>query len=199
MPTGYSDMILQGATFKQFAMKCARAFGACITMKEDSLDVEIPEEFKPNPSFYEKGLEKARDEYARLIQINTFEAEGLARLEYDEAVKKQKEQDDEKLAKLAKYKAMLIEVSNWQPPTPEHQGLKNFMVDQITGSIDFDCDMSHKYSQVTLLTGHDWLTKKIEQARHEINYHTEQVREEFERAALRTNWVKRLRESLNHA
>ena len=40
MPTGYTAEILNGEikTFPEFAKKCARAFGAMIHMRDDSLD-----------------------------------------------------------------------------------------------------------------------------------------------------------------
>ena len=35
MPTGYTDKIKDGITFKEYAMGCARAFGALITMRDN--------------------------------------------------------------------------------------------------------------------------------------------------------------------
>lgn len=48
MPTGYTSYIGQGCDFKTFAMKCARAFGACIDMRDSSLDAQIPDSFEPS-------------------------------------------------------------------------------------------------------------------------------------------------------
>ena len=34
MPTGYTYKIGEGASFKEFVMACARAFGACVEMRD---------------------------------------------------------------------------------------------------------------------------------------------------------------------
>ena len=48
MPTGFTCDIKDGITFERFALNCARAFGALINMRDDSLDAEIPDEIKPS-------------------------------------------------------------------------------------------------------------------------------------------------------
>lgn len=43
MPTGYTaDLMEKGMEFKPFVLQCARAFGALITMRDDSLDAPSP-------------------------------------------------------------------------------------------------------------------------------------------------------------
>ena len=46
MPTGYTAVIEDGCTFKEYVMTCARAFGATISMREEPLSKEIPEKFE---------------------------------------------------------------------------------------------------------------------------------------------------------
>jgi len=50
MPTGYTLDLYDGKniTFKEFVMKCAGAFGALISMKDESLDAPIPEHLEPS-------------------------------------------------------------------------------------------------------------------------------------------------------
>ena len=53
MPTGYTSKIYEGkenVTGKSFIMDCARGFGACISMRDESSDTPIPEEFKHKES-----------------------------------------------------------------------------------------------------------------------------------------------------
>ena len=66
MPTGYTDAIKDGITFQQFAMNCARAFGACVTMRDDPSDKPIPERFEP--SAWHK--ERLGDAYAALSELD---------------------------------------------------------------------------------------------------------------------------------
>ena len=63
MPTGYTAWIEEGATFEEFILGCARAFGACISMRDEPLSKQIPEQFKE--SSYDK--EKVQ-EYIELLK-----------------------------------------------------------------------------------------------------------------------------------
>ena len=59
MPTGYTSKIADGIGFKDFALSCARAFGACIEMRDDPSDKPIPNEFKPN-DYHKKRMAAAK-------------------------------------------------------------------------------------------------------------------------------------------
>jgi len=50
MPTGYTYPVVEGkiTEFSDFALSCARAFGALITMRDDPHDTPIPETFEPS-------------------------------------------------------------------------------------------------------------------------------------------------------
>lgn len=58
MPTGYTSGVAVGKVtdFREFALQCARAFGACISLSDESSDTPIPEEFKPDSANSEKVL-----------------------------------------------------------------------------------------------------------------------------------------------
>src|SRR5687768_6886698 len=55
MPTGYTHPVVDGkiTEFNDFALSCARAFGALITMRDDAMDAPIPEEFKPETNYHD--------------------------------------------------------------------------------------------------------------------------------------------------
>ena len=65
MPTGYTARVKDGTVteFKDFAMGCARAMGACISMREAAHDAEIPEQFEPSP-YHTEQLAKAKADLA---------------------------------------------------------------------------------------------------------------------------------------
>ena len=46
-------------------MDCARAFGACIMMRDESVDAPIPEEFKPS-TYHIEELEKAKSDLKKV-------------------------------------------------------------------------------------------------------------------------------------
>lgn len=91
---------------------------------------------------------------------------------------------------------MLVCAKAWTPPTAEHQPLKEFMVRQITDSIDWDCDASFYQSPAASLSGADWLESAKAKAIKDIGYHKEKWTEEVQRTDQRNIWVRRLRESL---
>lgn len=61
MPTGYTAAVCDGkiTEFPAFALQCARAFGALITMRDDAMNAPIPEEIKPDTSYYDKNISEA--------------------------------------------------------------------------------------------------------------------------------------------
>lgn len=60
MPTGYTASVADGTTttLRAFALQCARAFGATVTMRDDPMSAEIPERFEPG-GFYRRLMEQA--------------------------------------------------------------------------------------------------------------------------------------------
>jgi hypothetical protein len=99
----------------------------------------------------------------------------------------------------AKYEAMLEQVEAWTPPTPEHVGVKKFMIDQLKISISFDCGIGRDRNTVMQLDGAAWLAKKIAAceacvARHELEH-----AKELERTESCNKWLSDLRESLKAA
>ena len=89
-------------------------------------------------------------------------------------------------------------IDAWKPPTPDHEGLKAFMREQIESSIRFDCDNSYYLTHMPVkMTAMEWRSKQVEQARRDIAYHSKEHTEEVGRAHTRTDWVKALRESLS--
>lgn len=195
MPTGYTANIKDGITFKQFIMNCARAFGACVTMRDDPQDTPIPEEFKPS-DYHIKKLIELQAENKAINAMSIKEATAKAKIEYDEKVVYNEQGIKESNDLRQKYWEMLSKVTNWQPPTDDHKELKDFMVQQITESIAFDCGTEYYKKPVEILTGEQWLSKKKQSLLKDIAYYTQQRQEEVERTQKRNEWIKQLRNSV---
>lgn len=193
MPTGYTAAIADGIDFKTFVMQCARAFGATITMRDEPLDAEIPDEFQPS-DYHVKVLKDAKDKLAQLTAMSPESAEHAAHQDYVDRLKDHRRYLREKQELREKYNAMLAQAKAWVPPSADHAQLKTFMIEQITGSIDFDCSVH--LSPPERLSGAQWLENQINQATRDIAYHTKHDDEERERAQSRSQWVRQLRESL---
>ena len=66
MPTGYTaELMEKGEPFNRFVMRCARAFGALIDLRDAQMDAPIPEKFEPS-DYHVKALAKALAELERL-------------------------------------------------------------------------------------------------------------------------------------
>lgn len=194
MPTGYTAKIADGIDFKTFALDCARAFSACILLRDEPGGGEaIPDAFEPS-SYHAKAIDDARQEL-RCVEAMTdaeCERESMAQWERGERARIDREVERNKLQ--AAYEAMLAQVDSWTAPTADHVGLKRFMREQLETSIEFDCGYST--NQAPKLSGAEWRANEIERASSTITYHTKHHADEVRRAAERTAWVKALRESL---
>ena len=198
MPTGYTADIQKGITFKQFALACARAFGACVEMRDESMDTPIPDEFKPS-DYHVKALQKGENDLRLYSSMSDEDATVSATESYRNELERCKKslENGKKITK--KYEDMLAKVEAWIPPTAEHIGMKTFMIEQIEGSIKHD-GMEDYYEkaikELKILTGKQWKENGVERAIRDILYHSKELEEEKRRADERTSWVKALKESL---
>jgi hypothetical protein len=198
MPTEYTSNIYDGkkVSGKDFLLDCARAFGACITtMRDDSPDAEIPEEFKPS-TYYAERKQEAIQELEKYSNMSLEDAERLAEIEYQQNENSRLKSIEESNKRKRRYQKVLSEVKKWVPPTDEHIHLKEFAIEQLTGSINFDCNTSYLDKPCVKLSPRIWLDNKVAQAIENIEYHKKNQEEENERASGRTEWIKQLRNSL---
>lgn len=198
MPTGYTDCIKDGISFKKYAMKCARAFGACIEMRDESWDAEIPDKF-PISNYHLQKILEAKEKLKKLKKMKISEAENKAKKEFDEKMKYNLEAIKKNQELQEKYEKMLEAVRAWNPPSSDHVEYKKFMETQITESIKFDCGGDYYIrNKPKPLSGKQWLEDQIEAAIHDINYHTKEHSNEVKRNTERNLWVKQLRDSLKN-
>lgn len=195
MPTGYTDTIKNGITFEQFALGCARAFGALIVMRDDPSDAQIPEQFEPS-DYHSKALSKAREDLSAMELLTPSEWELKATAEHTESEMYRLKAITDKNSLRCHYAEMLECAKAWIPPSGDHDELKNFMIKQIEQSIDFDCDIKYYSTPTPLLTGIEWAEAAKAKALKDIEYHKTHHAEEVQRTNQRNEWVKLLRSSL---
>lgn len=195
MGTRYTCKIQDGITFEKFAMGCARAFGACIDMKDDPSDKEIPE-FEPS-KYNEQASCEARQKLCDLEIMSIDTADKRAKEEFDKAMSNHNERIKEKIEMKEKYGNMLVRAQAWNPPTKEHSGLRDFMIQQIEDSIKFDCDIEYDRKNIPeRKTTSEWLEDNKDRATRDIEYYDKEQEEEIARVQSRNEWVKQLRNSL---
>ncbi len=196
MPTGYTHAVQTGeiTTLNEFAMKCARAMGACIMMRDDPSDAEIPERFEPNTDYHDKAIEEANKVLDALPRMAISNAEELAQNEYDEAVVSRNKYIADKKEHQSRYESMVTKVEAWTPMGGV-TGLKDFMLEQLSSSIDFDCG-SYKPEMPEKLDGAAWMEAKRDKAISDLEYHTKQRQDEITRTEGRNQFLTDLRSSL---
>lgn len=196
MPSGYTAAIYEGKdiTFEEFALDCARAFGATIMQRDDPKDA--PLRLPTEAPYYREKIEEARKRLRRLQGMTTDQAASKAAEDYETDKARFDETVAERDALEGRYHAMLAKVQAWVPPTPEHSGLKEFMVEQLRDSIRFDCSTTH-LTPPKRLTAHEWLEKEIAQAQRDIGYYEREWAKEVERTNGRRGWIMALAESLD--
>lgn len=193
MPTGYTAGIADGTVtdFPTFALECARAFGALITLR-DSPSAEIPDEFHPS-EWNRKHVEDAERTLADLKAMTPAQIAAECEAEYQRFAQRHEESAAENAAKLARYDAMIAEVEAWTPPTDDHVEMKKFMLEQLRTSRDFDDFVMPAPKR---MAPEVWYADKLAHATRSLSYAQDSWAREVEAANSRTAWVRALRESL---
>jgi hypothetical protein len=199
MPTGYTADVQSGkiTELPDFAMQCARAFGALISLRDEPSNAPIPDEFKPS-SYNATKLEEAHAELVNLQAMTNEERRHAASETHKKAIASWDKYEAEKVAQRERYAAMLEKVDAWEPPGPDHFEMKKFMRDQLSESTRFDCGESYS-SRPEPQTADVWFSDAVAKATKDIAYHTKEHAMEVERANTRTKWVSDLRKSLETA
>lgn len=196
MGTGYTDGVATGKVtdFTEYAMQCARAFGACVMLRDEPMSSEIPE-FKPS-THHAENLERAKQALADFNAMTREQRRAMADREYEEAVSHAKKAIAEKRERLSRYESMLEQARAFEPPTAEHEEYARFLVSQLEESIKFDCDCSYYEERMTRKRLDIWEAEKRKSLRWDLSYHAKGVAEEEARTASRNTWVQLLRAAL---
>lgn len=193
MPTGYTQLIQEGADFKTYALACARAFGALIEMRDDPMDAKIPEEFKPSPYHAEKLVEAERELSNFLNMPDNLKLE-MEQKEFDDEMKVYNKSVFLRSEIRKKYEDVLRQCKEYVAPSENHEEFKKFMIEQIEKSIDWDCSEP----QAPIRLSFDaWVSKTEKSLKWSVDYHSKEYKAEIERVRQRNEWVSQLRKSLN--
>ncbi len=198
MPTGYTEIIEENknTTFKDYLRRCSRAFGAYLHMRDNGLDSPSqPAEVSPH---YLEKIQEINKKIAYYKSMGGKEAQKLARKDFENKKKENKIYLLEKKEKLARYDLILEQVRNWNPPTKEHQELKEFAIRQIDLSTEFDRDerYDHLYQNLEEKSGEEWRKENIDRLEKELNFYKKTLKEETSRCDKANSWIAELEKSL---
>lgn len=204
LPTGYTHAVVEGEgiTFRQYMLCCVRAMGVCIEMREDPLDAPPPKPSENDSSvtYHEQALTKARDRLKIAEALTIEQCDREAELIFQASLVSYNERRNRSLRDKARYEAMLAQAERWEPPTPDHENFKKFMVDQIKDSLKFDCgwltdDCPWSIPPVRK-TAEDWRAGEIEEQRRRVTYHEEQLKKAKANLAEKNAWLEAFWDSL---
>ena len=199
MPTGYTAGIIDGKTetFQDFAKLCMKAFGACIHMRDENMN----KEYEPRvPSDYHtNALQEAKE---KLKQAETFTDAELIEMRIKK-LEESKKYHLESIAKTkiarAKLEEFLTKAIEFKAPTPDHEGFRKFMIEQLQSTIDFDGKTNYHdeaLPQIEMelknINANQIRFTLIADANKDISYHLKEHKEELKRCAESNAWVETL-------
>ncbi len=192
MPTGYTAKVQDGAMFEEFVWACARGFGALISMRDDPVNAPIPEQFNAS-NYYQDALAKDLTRLEDLEAMRGAQATDAAAAAYAVKLREHQEHVAKNQRTRENYEAMVAKVKGWKPPSPKHEGLRDFMLEQLRSSIEFDC---YTIDPPKELDSEAWLADALKSVRWSIDYHGKEEHKEQERTVSRNEWLRLLRESV---
>lgn len=203
MPTGYTADIEKGISFKEYATKCLRNFGAAITLRDEPWDTPITKETicgNRDMSHYHKKLEDANQEYERFISLTEEQKRIDFENEKSEKINRYNGYIQEKLELKKKYLQMLEKVKLFQAPTDDHVALKNFMENQIHDSIEWDCKLNFYYEEIEKTnnkTFEDYLREKEESLLEDIEVQEKEIIDNTDRNDIRWDWIEKALQAID--
>lgn len=197
MPTGYTAGVADGTVeeFKEYALQCARAFGACVMLRDEPLSSDIPE-FEPS-DYHINELVKAEQELLAFSNTGEAERREMHAAEHKKKVERAELGIAEKQEERGRYESMLEKARQFQAPSPEHIKYAEFLVSQLEESIAWDCNIDYYEALKKPVEFHQWESDVVESLTDSIEYHKTRHREEIERAESRNLWIKQLRAVLD--
>jgi hypothetical protein len=192
MPTGYTSDIYENknVSFESFALQCARAFGSCISQRDDPMTVK-PKLQEPDIEYgvkkiaeLEKFKKPTKAEFKKHILESISDLEADAKKSNDIALR---------------YEQMLYKARAWVPPSKEHENLKQFMIDQLVSSIQFDCHASYYQEQIKSLkemTYEDYVSNVMHSNKEAIKACVESIKKAKDSTAKNNEWITLLFNSL---
>lgn len=200
MPTGYTHQLAENASmsFADFTWACARQFGAFINQKDASMNA--PSVLKEEPSSYHAvELKDATRKLAMFKKLNNQRKHRWAELKLTEELNSANESIASAACTEYAYKAMLDQVEGWQPPTKDHQGLKDFMIQQLVDSIKRDGIHEYKIKirmKILQKSPEQQIEEHIKSLQADIEYHKKHLAEDTKQIDARNKWKQDLVNSI---
>jgi hypothetical protein len=204
MPTGYTAGILDGkiTTFPQFAKVCLIAFGAAIHLRDEDMHSELT---KITPSdYYATEIEKAKQLLKNAETLSDKLIVQNKKLELEKSKEYHLKAIEKSKVDVKNLNDILKEIYQWSPPTDEHTGIKDFMIDQIKQTIDFDCKTKYHEDNISkiqlellILNPSEIRKSMIEKGKKDFEYNTKNYNKDVLRCDNSNQWISDFISSLS--
>lgn len=182
-------------SFAEFALTCARAFGACVTLREEPLGLPIPE-FQVSP-YYLQALEEAQQKLQSLKDMTAEERAAFGQTKRDSVIQQYGEMLARDIERNLRLDRMKKQVEAWEPPSEEHVRLKQFMLDQLEISRENISYFEQALKDSAELPPEEYYAQALQDAERSCQYYTGEVERERNTVSARNEWVAALRQSLD--
>lgn len=208
MATGYTYFIENGdiSTGAEFLKKCIRNFGCCIDQREDPLSSPLITEVKPS-SYYKEQYENTVKKYDEFKSKTNDEIREMMRDQRDKVLSDTERYLSKQKLLRNKYLIVREDVENWVPPTPDHEGIKRFALEQIGMSIPTEDDINELEEKVKKLKNSSteinegdigqYIIDTMRYFERDIEYYRQKMIEDEEQASKRTKFIQDFLSSLN--
>ena len=196
MPTGYTAGVQDGTikTFAEYALQCARAFGACLHQRDDPPS-DKPKKAKPS-RHHDDELAKARRALRDVLAMSTADR----RSDWQDCERSRKKHAREQVQRnkqeRERYEVMLAKSRAFIAPTSEHADFAKFLVDQLEQSIKFDCDGDYWERQLEEVPFEKWIADKIARLERDVEYHASEHEKEITRVDSQNAWLAALEKAI---
>ena len=207
MPTGYTYFIENGdiSTGAEFLKKCIREFGCCAGQREDPLSAPLVSEVKPS-SYYKEQYENTVKKYDEFKNKTNDEIREMMRNDRDKDLSDTERYLSKQKLLRNKYLAVREDVENWVPPTPDHEGIKRFALNQIDMCIPTESELSELEEKVYSLKSSNpeidegevgqYIINMMKFFEEDMEYYKLRMANEEERASKRTKFIQDFLSSL---
>lgn len=208
MPTGYTIFIENGkvTTGADFLKICIRNFGCCINQRDDPLDDPLITDIKPS-KYYKEQYEYELAKLETIRKKSRDEIKDELRIENENRMNQKKKFLNDQVLLRNKYLNVLKDVEAWNPPTPDHEPIKQFALEQIDTCMPSIYQLKQIEEEIQRLEKEsidisdeavtDYIVNEIAFYSKELKRLKEHMENEKELAANRTKFIKDFLSSLN--
>lgn len=190
MTSAYTQVVVNGGSFYDFAVQCAKAF---IIDYRDNPKLPFPPPSKNTNIFdYQKELINAKDE---LINFTSLSVEDKQKM-FDDYLTKEIDYYTQKIKECielaGRYDGMLNTVESLNIPNDDYVAYKRFMINQLKESKDFDCNLEYltkNLESIKQMSYDDWCSSKILHFAEDISYYETQVFEAENADNNKEEWI----------